>query len=177
MKDFLKEICAEKNMKLRYTEGDTVILSAGIENNTPVIRVNRIFEYCLKEVAKAIIEFYTNFEHSDKYLRLLEKYAGDNLITMDYKILPPDKEFINLMNKDVEQNVITIKQEKKSKEPKILKESKAANDEDATSFNELDISSITKKDFWGNICQIEPGDMIKTMSEDVVELDIVVNHY
>lgn len=165
MKDYLKEYCESRQIGLIYVDTEPAILSAIIHESRPVIKASRIFSECPKEVAYAIINFYTDFKDQEKYLGVINDYAEDNLITVDYEIQTADEKFINSIKSDIK------KGEKKEDPVKVLE------DKSTSSLVEMDISSITKKDFQGNIAEIGADEVFKASSDDVVELDIVISPF
>jgi hypothetical protein len=185
MRDYLRELCDSLNIILEYTEGGSIALAGRVKNNTPYMRVNRIFQECPEDVAKAIIGYYTDYRNENEYLLVLDSYIEDNVISVDYIIKPPDEAFkiqFAEHNKEVSSHKEkTAKSKVSGDKPtlkdtvkdKILKENQSNGD--ISSLIEMEISSIIKKNFLGEISNIIPGETFEALSDDIVELNVIVD--
>lgn len=61
MEDYLIKRCLSFNLTIIYTKNKYMILSYSRYMNKPILRIHNIFKNCPKEVADAIIGYYTNF--------------------------------------------------------------------------------------------------------------------
>jgi len=194
MNDYLGELCTNLNTELIYIDDDYTALSGGIKDGKPFIKVEKLFKGCPERVAKAIICYCTEPENEDEHLKIIKNYIYDHVITVNYTIEPPGQTFrsffikhINLgappENKTPEDKIPenkTIKaKEVKSKSPKgKTAKSKTSTGKTAetntSSLVEMNISSITKKNFYGGVSNIQPGETIKASADDVLELEIEI---
>ena len=155
MEDYLKKYCTEFKINLVYTNNKLTILSSTVQNHIPTLRVHNIFKNCPEKIAKAIINYYLNFEDDNSLLLIIESYIKEKLNTAQYKILSPSKQFKELLNKT-----------------HILPQ---ANSSNTLTLVEYDILSITQKDFFGTISNIKPDETIKPSLENVLELTVVIS--
>lgn len=170
MKDTLQELCISKNIELIYTNNDFTILSSSFKDNIPSIKAHNIFRNCSKEVSRAIIDYYTNSSQKKYNLRrVICEYAEDYFTFTEFEIKPPNEAFTNVfaesknpVGKTIEKPAVEFKQKKV---------------DDSSNLVELDVLSITNKDFWGNTSDMNPDDTIKASTDNIVDLDIVVNKF
>jgi len=155
LNDYLKELCADLNIALVYTNNKLTILSCGVNNNKPIIRVHKMFKDTNKKIAKAIINYYTDYEQNDKHLKIIKNYIDKKYPSMKCKIKEPTEAFIEYLRRNVNQ----------------LKMDANYN----LSTGELYISQITKKDFWGNRSSVKPKESISVADDEVLELEILVS--
>jgi len=155
LNDYLKKYCTNLKINLVYTNNKHTVLSSTIQNGIPTLRVHNIFKSCPENIAKALIDYYTNFQENNSLLLIIENYIKEKLNSVQYKITPPNNHFKELFNKAV----ISPK----------------ANSSDKLSLIEYEITSITQKDLFGNISNITPDETIKPTLDNVLELTIVVS--
>lgn len=77
MNSHLKSLCNNLNIELIYTDNKYTVLSNGSKNNIPVIRANKVFRNCPRNVAEAIIEYY--FFLDNENLNLVEEYLEQKI--------------------------------------------------------------------------------------------------
>lgn len=199
MENYLKEFCANQNIVVIFTEDDYIALSSAIKDGTPIINAHRIFEDCPEKVAKAVLSYYTEPQYDESLLKIIRGYIDSIIVTVAYIIKPPDKTFKSLLIKYTEnlKQIESIKQTesikhtaskaapKEKKQPGVKqaktkpKSNKKPKDSvlkgNTSSLVELNISSITKKNFYGGSSNIKEGETIKAAIDDVVEIDIEVD--
>lgn len=154
MDDYLKQYCTTANLELVYTNNKFTLLSCGTENNLPTIRAHKIFKNCGKELANAIIKYYTDFRNKDIYLEIIEVYLKKHYPSKQYKIKAPTKAFNQLL---INKTPVSHK-DRKSKDSMV----------------EVNVISITQKRFSGTSSNSSPGEPLRGLSEDPLELEIVV---
>lgn len=157
MIDILKILCKTLNIKLSYTNNKAVILSCNCRNNHPSLRVHRIFKECNDEVAYAIIDYYTKAEKREESLKILKNYAHNSFNSQIYKINPSNDEFCNEVVKAI------IAEDFKQNENSAL--------------IELTISSIIRKDFYGDEYAVNPSKSFKVTDEGILELNITIGPF
>lgn len=181
MNDYLREFCEAKNMGLMYRDSNTTVLSYEIDNDMIIIKASKIFEYCPREVAEAVVNYYAGSGYEQENMSVIKNYLSENLISTEYNIKPPDKALMALTENN---NVPAIEVED---EPQINYMEEAYVEKSAEQYvqdednekplTEIDISSMTIKNFWGKSLDIKPDKAFTASDDDVVELDIVVDHY
>ena len=189
MRDFLKELCKDLSINLIYEENqntDTVLSSKVIEN-TPTIRASKIFFECPKEIAQAVVGYCTGSKDSSQYLKQIESYLDENLITIEYIIEPPDEAFKQLRLQGHKEKAKTDANDvKTSKHQKVgqsilpKKQRKTKNPEVpieilTPELMEMEIRSIVQKNFWGSTTDLKINESLNASSDDVLELDIVID--
>lgn len=152
MKDYLKFLCSSLDIKLIYTDNKYTVLSNGIKDNLPVIRVHRMFKHCDESIAKAIIEYYVS--RNTENLHIIEEYLKQKGVSK-YKITKPVKFSYLTENDSLTENIYKSR---------------------ATSEIEAKIFNITLTDFKGNVSQIKPNEAISPLNDDFYELDIIVDY-
>lgn len=187
MKDYLNKLCDNLNIKLVYSDDEYIALSAGINSSLPFIRANSIFVGCPEAVAKAIMGYYTEPQHEIDFLKVITDYLDDNVVTVEYSIQPPDETFKDVLRhidkngkkKEPAAGGVPKKPRAKRKASGGSKAKKNTSTQKISgedpSLVELDISSITKKNFYGGVSNIKPDESISASSDDVIELDIQVD--
>jgi len=138
-----------------YTNNKLTILSSTLQNNVPTLRAHNIFKNCPENIAKAIINYYTNLQDNNISLAEIDTYVKGTYSGTQYKIKPPDELFEKSLTKTIDQYPNDIS--------------------DKPSLVEFNIISITQKDFFGTISDINPNETIKPSSENVLELNIVIS--
>ena len=157
MVDILKKLCKNYNIELSYVNNKVVILSCNFKNNHPMIRVHKIFKECNETIAYAIIGYCTKAEKRENNLKIIKDYADKRFNSQRYRITAPNDEFYN--------EVVKV----------IIPEDFKQNGKSA--LLQLNISSITKKGFYGDVYTINPDESIKVDESDILEVDITVNHF
>lgn len=158
MANFLEKICSDINIKVAYTQDNVTVLSTTTKNNVPTINVHSKFKDCSEELAKAIVEFYTDSENNIKNLKLILDYINKNLDSSNCKIKQPDSSFVRLVKKNLN--------------PSSNNRQENSNDD---SLEEYDISYMTMRNLAGDYIPLNPDQSITASSEDVIELDIVID--
>lgn len=156
MSDYLEKLCSQSHINLIYTDNDYTILSSGIKNNAPVLRVNNMFRVCPERIAQSIMGYYTRNDKS--CLLEIEEYIDSDMFFLGYEIDPPDEMFLK--------STYTSKGRKQSRQ--------AIQEDSTTGLVEVDILSMTKKDFYGNSVKVNPGKALKASTESVAEFDIII---
>lgn len=154
MVNALKNICESLNIKLVYTNNKFSILSCSVYNGIPLIRAHSLFKGCSEDIAKAIINYYTKAENREVNLNIIKDYADEKFDIKNYKIMQPNSEFYDIVIKTL--SLI------------INEESEKSN------MIEYNISSMVKKDFYGEEYEIKQSDSIKVDEDDFIEINIVV---
>ncbi|SDY75098.1 hypothetical protein SAMN05660462_00820 [Proteiniborus ethanoligenes] len=152
MNSHLKSLCNNLNIELIYTDNKYTVLSNGSKNSIPVIRANKVFRNCPRNVAEAIIEYY--FFLDNENLNLVEEYLEQKNI-LSYKIKVPIQ-----LSYPIESKAITKKSNKTIAESEI----------------EANISHIILKDFKGNKSYVKPNEAIKPLTDNIYELDVTVDY-
>lgn len=147
MKDFLRQICKEKGIKLVYTNNKYIILSTGLQKRIPTLRVHKIFKNCPKKIANSITD-YLYLQNIDICIKNINRYAKKKFGSTSYKINPPSEKF-----------------------SKALKTINNTN----TSLGEYDILSINQRIFFDETTSICKDGIISVPNDDVVELDITID--
>lgn len=155
--DILKTLCKNLNIELLYTNNKITVLSCNYNDNHSSIRAHKIFKKCDEATAYAIINYYAKTEKREENLRIIKDYADKNFSSEVYKIALPDNEFCSRILK--------------STEPLSLKQNKN------TQLVELTISSITKKEFSGDLCTTNANESLKVKNGDILEVDITVDPF
>lgn len=100
-------------------------------------------------------------------------------MTVELVIEPPDRTFEGLFAKRIDGEEAAMKKRPKGKEvmtnttmDKVPGTGKPQGS--ASSYAELNISSITKKGFYSGSSKIKPDEVIKPTGDDVIELEIEV---
>lgn len=163
MNDYLKEFCLNLGIDLIYTDNKITVLSSTTPQNVPTIRVHNIFKNCSEELAREIVDYYTNYNSLDKSYKLITDYIQKKFHSDRYKIKKPDKEFKNLIISKM--NDVTFLNNKTS------------NYDEQSSLVEFNIVSMTKKNFQGDYSEIDPEQSIDLSEEDIVNLDIYVEDW
>lgn len=171
MKTYLEDMCHNLNIKLKYVDNAYTILSSNASNNHPVIQAYHIFRDCPKEVAAAIIKFYTEYENKDTLLTIINKFASEYFPEKNFEILSPKEEFSILIS-DFKPNS-SMEREKTQRKTSKKQDKSYMKDEDMVEAN---IKSIQRKDFFGDEGHIDPQESIKPSNDDVVELDVVIDN-
>lgn len=154
MVNVLKNICENLNIKLVYTNNKFSILSCSVYDGIPLIRVHSLFKGCSEDIAKAIINYYTNAENTEVNLNIIKDYADEKFNIKSYKIMPPNSEFYDTVIK-------TLSPQKNEESEK-------------TNMIEYIISSMVKKNFCGEELEIKQNDSIKIDEDDFIEINIVI---
>lgn len=154
MRNYIKALCAKSNIKVIFTSNKITVLSSGIKNGNPTLRVHKVFINCTKKVAEAIIGYYTDLDNRIDYLHDIEKYLEDNFKSK-YKIKSPDK--------ILKQVVGSLKSEG------LYKQSQR-------NFKELKIKKMIKSDSLGSANEIDPCGSIEISSGNIIRLDITVDY-
>lgn len=183
MKDYLKELCDNLNIKLIYSNDDNIALSSGIDEAGLFIKTNHIFIRCPERIAKAIIWYYTDPRYESDCLKKITDYLNDNVVAAEYTIQSPDKNFKEMLGHIEKKEPMTGGTLKKAEsDSKSSKDNKSTRNTSSCktsgedqSFVELNISSITKKNFYGSVFNINPDEAISASNDDIVELDIQVD--
>lgn len=155
MKDYLKEFCTKFKIKLVYTNNKLTILSSTAQDGIPTLRVHNIFKNCPENIAKAIIDYYTNFQDNNISFTEIDAYAKENYSDEQYKIKPPEDIFKQSLT-----NVILPL---------------PPDNHDESNRVEYNIISIIQKDFLGNVTTLKADEIIVPSSENVLELNIVIS--
>lgn len=156
--DYLKKACREQGFDLIYTNNSYLILSSEVINYAPTLHAYNKLSECPEEVAESIVKYYA--AKDAQHLMTIESYLDDSLFFLGYVIAPPDDEFLSVSKS---YHTSHIKQRDLPKEEDELPCSK-----------ELDVLSITCVDSDGNVYRIKPGGIIQSPSEDIKEVNIVV---
>jgi hypothetical protein len=155
MKDYIKELCFNRNIRPVFTENKITILSNGSQNSIPVLRIHKIFKGCSKKTAQAIVNYYLDPENREKYIKQIQKLTTKKLGSGKYKITPLSDNFINAF---------------------ILNNSFGEGDKDFRFIlMERPIFSVTQKDFSGNHPTEITDGIIKVQDDNLIELDIIVD--
>lgn len=126
--NYLRELCKENNIKLIITKNKNFMLSGAIINNNPVLRANRIFLNCPKNVAKAVIDYYLKLMSFE----LIYNYVIANSSSKKPIINAPDKKFLSYFK--------PVKPEKRKLiEYKIINITTNGNEKKAVSENEIPV--------------------------------------
>ena len=154
MEDYLEKVCISLGIKLSYTTNKVKLISCGINNSLPILRVHKMFKGCTENVAQAIIGYYTGSKPEDVCLRIIDEYLNGKISSKEYKIQPPNEDFTSnfIKNMPVEYS----------------------DEIDNELITEFKISSIEKTDFYGNKTKIDKDGTITPPMDDVIELNIVV---
>lgn len=142
--DYLKNECEKFGINLVYSNNKVLILSSSIANDVPTIRANEIFKNCSEEAAYSIIDYYTNLKRNSNSINIINDFVKLNYAHSRYKIKSPNQDFLNYFRNY------------------------------STTLIEYEISGITQNHFYGNPENISPDSSIKTLDDDIIELDIVV---
>jgi hypothetical protein len=153
MIDNLKNFCAENHIQLVYTNNKYTILSSGFQNSTPMIRAQRFFKDCTEEIAKAIVYYYIDYKNKEKYLKLIDKYVKKEFKIDEYKINPPELNFLNYFKDNTSNH----------------------KEELSNSFIEANISSMIIREFGGEAVNINGRDSINVSDDSITEIDIIIN--
>lgn len=165
MPDNLINICIKEGVDLIYVNDQYNILSGSIKKDMSCIKASKLFMECPYTVAEAIVSFYTGKRDSRLCLGIIGEYLGKKFNLRNYRIIPPEGgTAAEMQAKDT-----APKQDMDNVTP--LNPGK----DDTSSLTELNISSITKKDFWGGSSRVALDESMKSSSDDVMELNIVVD--
>lgn len=156
MDNYLKGLCESLGISLVYQNNSPIVLYCTVNHGIPIIKAHNIFKDCPEVIANAIVCYYAVNQNCKEYLRVIKKYTDKRCSYDEYIIQPGNDKFKNAVLK----NLGVTKRNKNAK----------------SCFIEMDISSITQKSFWGDTSIIEPGKVVKAMSEDVLELEISVDY-
>ncbi len=189
MRDFLKELCKDLSINLIYEENQNtdIVLSSKVMENTPTIRAGKIFFECPKEIAQAVVGYCTGSKDSSQYLKQIESYLDENLITIEYIIEPPDEAFKQLRLQGHKERVTTDTNDAKTPKNQIVnqpslptrqrktKKSEVPKENLTHELMEMEIRSIVQKNFWGSTTDLKINESLNASSDDVLELDIVID--
>lgn len=153
--DELKTFCKNMGLKLVYTDNKYTVLSTGRHKNIPTLRVHRLFKNSPKRVIRAIISYYTNLQNPNQYLDIIKQYLNKHHDSKKFKIKSQSDFFRNYMKN------------------RII-ESTGGKNQQQEHLVEMPINSLIKKDFGGKASKIDPEDSLKASSDNVLELEIVV---
>lgn len=162
MEDYLKQYCANTSLELVYTNNKFTLLSCSSENNLPTVRVHKVFKNCSKEVANAIVKYYTDFKNKNSYLKIIEAYLEKHYPSDQYKIKDPTEAFNLLLANRLKTSKQKISDQKTKKEESMV---------------EVGVLSIKQKRFSGVTTNISPDDSLKGLSDDPLELEIIVTPF
>lgn len=171
MKDILKELCSKYQIELIYTENKVTILSTGFGNNTPAIRAHSLFKGCPEKIARAIIQYYVNFQNPGDVVEKIDEYVKAHFKSSYYIVKPAEEKYKMLLTKRIQpikvqdNDTPSLKSQDDEAPPMMEKDAK----------KEMDILTIYRKDFWGNVTCMKPNDVIKSNANEIYELDITVN--
>lgn len=154
MKGYLEDLCFNLGIELVYMNNKNIFLSAGVKNNTPIIRVHQSFKQCPLKVANAILGYYTKDKDREENLNIINQYLKDILLIKNFKI----KESSGLFKKAAIESM----------------PSEIYEDEKGSFLKEYNISSIDARDFYGNRIKINRDKYINPSENDVLELNITV---
>lgn len=155
MKDYIKELCKELEINVVYTNNKRTVLSSSFQRDNPILRIHKIFKNCTKKIAEAVISYYTDQHNRNDNLDKIHTFLNTNFSSKDYKIIAP----CNTLKINVNEET----------SPKALDKYKK------TELAEFQIKKIIKDNFFGGESEISPDEAIRSSSEDVVGLDIIVD--
>lgn len=151
--DYLKEICLKSGIEIQYVSNKITILSFGIQNNNPCIRVHKIFRDCPRDVADAIAAYSSDLCSDTDCIKKIGGYAEKYFSPDGYKMRIPDQDFLNLVK---------------------MNRGKNSSNKNEKGLVEAGISSIIRKGFYGGSSIVNPEDSLVASTDDVMELDIVI---
>ncbi len=151
---YVKELCIKKGIKPVFTNNKLTILSNGILNGIPVLRIHKIFAACSGETAEAVVNYYFDIENRGNHIALIQNYASHYLRPGDYKIAPLSDKFMTsfMINNHYGGRNINLD----------------------SVLSERSISSITQKSDENDSIEILDG-TIKVPDDHIAELDIVID--
>jgi hypothetical protein len=151
--DYLREICLKSGIEILYVTNKITILSFGIQNNNPCIRVHKIFRDCPRDIADAIAAYSSDLCSDTDCIKKIGDYAEKYFSPDGYRMKTPDQDFLNLVKMNKGRNNLN----KNEKE-----------------LVEAGISSIVRKNFYGESSMVNPEEPLVASTDDVMELDIVI---
>ena len=154
MTDYLEKLCVSLGIKLVYMTNKVTIITSGIKNGIPMLRVHREFKSCPEDVATAIIGYYTGSRDKDMCLKVIDAYIEERFSQKQYKLQIPNEELRGALVKNMP-----------AQDPDEVKEDLMA---------EFKIYSIEQTDFYGYKTKVDSKGTIKPPMDDVLELNIVV---
>ena len=157
MSDILKNLCKNLNIELSYTNNKITILSCAFCNKRPSIRVHKIFKGCDDETAYAVVDYYMKAEKREDNFKIIKDYADKKFNSPKYKISPPNDKLINEF-----MNTIMFENPKQNEKSVLV---------------EMNISSMTKKDFYGEECAVKLNETLKVNEDDILEVNIVLDPF
>lgn len=150
LEDFLRAICTNSEIELMYTNNQKPILSSYLDfEGTRIIVAHNVFRGCTKDLAMAVVDYYTNENNREENLNKIKDYLN------------------KFLNKYVIDDFVVDGKDKPKKEIK---------DEKKSSLMELEIKSIIPRSFKGRGSGVKDKTMM-VGNDDVLELDIYVNHF
>lgn len=154
MKDYIKELCIKKGIRPVYMKNKLTILSNGLQNGTPILRIHKIFANCSRKTAQAVVNYYFDLENRETYMKQIQNHTSRYFGSNSYKVAPLSDNFITAL---------------------LILENNGKGDFDFnSSLKECPISSIIEKNMNGNHLKRRADGIVVVQEDNVTEIDIVV---